>query len=88
YPHPRGYQMIFTKGTPAGDYTPGYATSADGVHWERDDSQVGIGLSEQGWDSRHLCYPCLIGYGSHVWMFYNGNDMGVDGFGYAELIEA
>lgn len=87
YPHPRGYQMIFTKGTPAGDYTPGHATSSDGIHWQRDDSQIGIALSDQGWDSRHLCYPCLIRYGGHVWMFYNGNDMGVDGFGYAELVE-
>ncbi|WP_341894036.1 hypothetical protein [Ferrovibrio terrae] len=81
-----GYRMIFTKGSVDGDYTPGYATSRDGVHWNRDDSQLGIGLSDDGWDSRHLCYPSVIHYGSRIWMFYNGNDMGVDGFGYAELI--
>lgn len=87
YPHPAGYQMLFTKGTPDGSYTPGYATSPDGLHWQRDDAALGISLSDSGWDSRHLFYPTLIQYQRHTWMFYNGNDMGADGFGYAELIE-
>jgi hypothetical protein len=81
-----GYQMFFTKGTTAGDYTPGHATSMDGIHWRRDDSRLGISLSQDGWDSLHLCYPSLVHYGNRVWMFYNGNNMGADGFGYAELV--
>jgi hypothetical protein len=81
-----GYQMFFTKGTTAGDYTPGHATSTDGRVWHRDDSRLGIALSDEGWDSRHLCYPSLVRYGDRIWMFYNGNDMGADGFGYAELV--
>jgi hypothetical protein len=79
------YEMLFTKGSVAGDYTPGYARSLDGRHWERDDSCLGISLSSEGWDSKHLCYPSVVDCGGRVWMFYNGNNMGVDGFGYAEL---
>lgn len=80
------YKMIFTKGRPDGDYTPGLAVSPDGRHWTRDDRQLGLSLSKTGWDSKHLCYPSLIRYRDRVWMFYNGNNMGADGFGYAELV--
>ena len=34
-----------------------------------------------------LCYPALVNYGDRVYMFYNGNDYGKTGFGYAELVE-
>jgi hypothetical protein len=30
-----------------------------------------------------LCYPSLLAYKDRTYMFYNGNDMGRDGFGYA-----
>jgi hypothetical protein len=79
-----GYVMYFTRGNVHGDYLPGMARSHDGVAWERCDEQLGIGLSESGWDSCTLCYPALIPVGDHLLMFYNGNDMGVDGFGVAE----
>jgi len=80
-----GYVMHFTAGTVEGAYRAGYAESVDGVHWTRDDSRLGIGLSEQGWDSRHLCYPAVIGCHGKTYMFYNGNDMGREGFGCAVL---
>jgi hypothetical protein len=41
-------------------------------------------LSASGWDSRVICYPALIRQRDKLLMFYNGNDMGVDGFGVAE----
>lgn len=82
------YCMHYTRGTIHGDYLAGYAESLDGLTWSRKDSELGINLSAQGWDSRHLCYPAIIKVGSETYMFYNGNDMGHAGFGYASLVKS
>jgi hypothetical protein len=79
------YRMLYTIGDIQGNYLPGYAESEDGVNWVRKDSNLGITLSNSGWDSKTLCYPTLIAYKEKTYMFYNGNDMGKDGFGYAVL---
>ncbi|MCC5072874.1 hypothetical protein [Xanthomonas campestris] len=78
------YLMYFTRGDIHGGYVPGLAYSHDGVHWARDDSQLGLALSQDGWDAHTLCYPALIQQDDRVLMFYNGNAMGRDGFGLAE----
>jgi predicted GH43/DUF377 family glycosyl hydrolase len=78
------YVMLFTRGNVTGEYFPGVAVSDDGIAWERRDEMLGIALSASGWDSRTLCYPALIRQRDKLLMFYNGNDMGVDGFGVAE----
>jgi predicted GH43/DUF377 family glycosyl hydrolase len=78
------YVMYFTRGNITGEYFPGVAYSDDGVHWERRDEALGVQLSASGWDSRTLCYPALIRQRDKLLMFYNGNDMGADGFGVAE----
>lgn len=78
------YIMFFTRGNVSGEYFPGVAYSRDGVSWERRDDELGLTLSASGWDSRTICYPSLIRHGDRLFMFYNGNDMGVDGFGLAE----
>ncbi|MBN8893865.1 MAG: hypothetical protein J0I71_03400 [Rhodanobacter sp.] len=78
------YVMYFTRGNLGGEYFPGMACSDDGVHWERRDESLGLTLSTSGWDARTLCYPALVRQRDKLLMFYNGNDMGVDGFGVAE----
>lgn len=78
------YVMYFTHGNLGGEYFPGVAYSDDGIRWERRDEALGITLSPSGWDSRVICYPALIQQRDKLLMFYNGNDMGVDGFGVAE----
>lgn len=79
-----GYLMYFTRGNVTGEYFPGAAVSTDGIHWERRDEAFGLALSERGFDARTICYPALWRNGEQLWMFYNGNDMGVDGFALAE----
>ncbi len=79
------YQMFYTRGTLSKDYVPGYAESRDGIHWTRKDSEIGISLSTAGWDSIHLAYPAIIDTKEKVYMFYNGNHFGKEGFGYAIL---
>ncbi|TCV97818.1 putative GH43/DUF377 family glycosyl hydrolase [Luteibacter rhizovicinus] len=78
------YVMYFTRGNRNGEYFPGVAYSDDGIHWDRRDETLGLALSADGWDSRVICYPALIRQRDTLLMFYNGNDMGVDGFGVAE----
>ncbi|MGH8158798.1 MAG: hypothetical protein ACREPQ_11815 [Rhodanobacter sp.] len=78
------YVMYFTRGNVTGEYFPGVACSDDGIHWDRRDESFGLALSATGWDSRVICYPALIRQRDKLLMFYNGNDMGVDGFGVAE----
>ncbi|CAG9213038.1 conserved hypothetical protein [Paraburkholderia sabiae] len=78
------YYMYYTKGTVTGSYFPGVARSADGVQWKRYDEELGISLSDDGWDSQTLCYPALISVQDRTYMFYNGNNMGYEGFGCAQ----
>jgi hypothetical protein len=78
------HYMYYTKGTPSGSYFPGLARSVDGLQWTRYDEELGIELSDTGWDSETLCYPALISVEDKTYMFYNGNNMGYDGFGCAE----
>lgn len=85
YKQKDGYRMFYTKGTLQGDYLPGYAESPDETTWKRMDEAIGISLSVEGWDSKTLCYPSLVEYAGTTYMFYNGNDMGRDGFGCAVL---
>lgn len=89
YRHGHGYMMFYTKGTKSGeDYFPGVAFSADGIMWERRDEKFGLELSSEGFDSRHLCYPRLVSAGGRTLCFYNGNNMGAEGFGVTELLQA
>lgn len=68
-------------------YRIGYAESTDGKKWVRKDSEAGIDVSENGWDSEMICYPAVIKVKGKTYMFYNGNSNGVTGFGYAVLAE-
>jgi hypothetical protein len=66
-------------------YRIGFALSADGLKWYRDDSRAGIDVSETGWDSEMICYPCVFQHKSDTYMLYNGNGYGKTGFGLAIL---
>jgi len=89
---PSGYAMLYsyrnTKGyrtSRSQGYRLGYALSADGLIWERRDSEVGIARSERGWDSEMMEYCFIYDYKGTKVMLYNGNGFGKTGFGYAVL---
>ncbi len=67
-------------------YRIGYAFSDDLVNWQRDDSQAGIDVSEEGWDNEMISYPHVFELDGKIYMFYLGNHVGKYGFGAAELI--
>jgi len=67
------------------DYRIGYAESPDGIRWTRKDEEAGIDVSATGWDSQMIEYAFVFDHGGKKHMFYNGNEYGKDGIGYAVL---
>lgn len=80
YRHATGFRTEKEKG-----YRIGYAYSDDLLNWTRDDNNSGINVSESGWDSDMQCYPFTFKCDGRVYMLYNGNEFGKDGFGIAVL---
>lgn len=66
-------------------YRIGHAISTDGKLWERMDDDVGIDVSEEGFDSEMVCYPHVFLHNGEWHMLYNGNGYGKTGFGLAKL---
>jgi len=66
-------------------YRIGYAHSTNSINWTRDDENVGIKLSNSGWDSTDMHYPHVFELNGKWYMLYNGNEFGKYGFGLAVL---
>ena len=66
-------------------YRIGYAESANGITWTRKDEDVGIDVSESGWDSQMVEYPFVFDHKGERYMLYNGNEYGKTGIGLAIL---
>lgn len=83
-----GYRMHYSvrKRAPA-RYRLGYATSDDGLAWQRRDDEIGLDVSPDGWDSDSVEYGAEIEAGGKTWLLYNGNDFGGTGFGVAERLD-
>ena len=66
-------------------YKLGYATSADGLSWERRDAEAGLLASPESdaWDHDMICYPQVFEHRGTRYMLYNGNRFGQTGFGLA-----
>lgn len=86
------YHMMFChrhsfnfRTNPANAYRIGYAYSDDLINWTRDDAHCGIEVTPGAWDSEMQCYPHLFACDGKVYMLYNGNEFGRQGFGLAEL---
>ncbi len=80
YRRPYGFRKNRDRG-----YRIGYAFSDDLKNWIRNDDEVGIDVSEDGWDSDMLCYPNVFCCDGKIYMLYNGNEFGRYGFGLAVL---
>jgi hypothetical protein len=46
---------------------------------------AGIDVSNTGWDSEMICYPCVFEHKGTKYMLYNGNGYGRTGFGLAVM---
>jgi predicted GH43/DUF377 family glycosyl hydrolase len=66
-------------------YRIGYAVSEDLVNWVRSDECAGIDVSPEGWDSEMVSYAHVFKLNQKLYMLYQGNNMGAEGFGLAVL---
>jgi hypothetical protein len=66
-------------------YRIGHAYSDDLATWTRDDDNPLLDVTPRDWDSDMLCYPNVFECDRSVYMLYNGNEFGRDGFGLAVL---
>jgi hypothetical protein len=60
-----------------------YAESQDGIVWKRKGHQEAIDVSNEGWDSDMIEYPCLFDHKGRRYLLYSGNGYGREGFGIA-----
>lgn len=79
--------MFLCVATKSKGYRLGYAESTNGYEWIRCDEKLGIDVSlNDDWDSQMMGYPSFLETKYGAYLFYNGNEYGRYGFGYAELI--
>lgn len=81
------YEMWYAYRGGSDLYRIGYADSSDGVNWTRKDSEVGIDVSETGWDSEMIEYAYVFDSNDKRYMIYNGNNFGKSGLGLAQWVE-
>lgn len=82
---PDGYELFYSiRRKSAGAYRLGYARSADGLNWVRNDAELGLDISADGFDSQAIMYSAILRCHGREWCFYNGNNFGSDGIGLAE----
>ncbi len=86
------YNMVFCyryasnfRSDPTRGYRLGYAYSYDLINWSRDDYALNLPPSKDGWDTNMQCYPHLFSWKGEVYLLYNGNNFGKDGFGLCQL---
>ena len=65
------------------NYLIGYAESQNGIDWHRQENTSVINLSENGFDNEMIEYASVVKYENKYYMFYNGNNYGETGIGYA-----
>ncbi|HXQ52132.1 MAG TPA: hypothetical protein VN802_13640 [Stellaceae bacterium] len=82
-----GWRMWFCTYARTG-YRLGYAWSADGDAWTRDDTASGVAPGPDGFDSREMAYPHALEHDGRTYLLYSGNGFGRDGFGLAVAEEA
>jgi len=66
-------------------YRIGYAYSKDLISWERNDKKSGINIGSDSWENKMIAYPSILKTPYGIYMFYNGNGFGYEGFGFAKL---
>ena len=86
------YHMVFCfrnlhgfRTDPDKGYRLGYAWSDDLDTWHRDDAALGFTHSAEDWDSDMQCYPHFFVFNEQLYLLYNGNAFGRDGFGLAQM---
>jgi len=81
-----GYRMFYSvRRRSFGAYRLGYAESEDGHVWKRMDDKLNLDVTPGSFDSDAIMYAAPIMIGDKLYVFYNGNAFGRDGFAVAML---
>lgn len=81
-----GYRMFYSvRRRSFGAYRLGYAESSDGRVWERMDDKLNLDVTPGSFDSNAIMYAAPLELDGKLYVFYNGNDFGRDGFAVARL---
>ncbi|KZD06927.1 hypothetical protein AUP40_08915 [Thalassospira xiamenensis] len=80
------HHIIYSIRSLSQGYRLGYAISKNGIDFERRDEEIGIDVSNSGWDSEMIAFAERFQFKDKVYLFYCGNHYGMDGMGYAELV--
>lgn len=81
------YLMHYGYSTLDEPYRLGFAVSSDGISWVRKDKEFSLDLTQEGFDSDMSAYPCIVSTKYGKYLFYNGNNYGYEGLGYAKWEE-
>lgn len=83
-----GYRMFYSvRRKSLRAYRLGYAESQDGHVWQRMDNRLNLNITPGSFDSDAIMYAAPIQIDNRLYVFYNGNDFGRDGFAVAVLEE-
>jgi hypothetical protein len=82
--HNYKYKMFYSIRFTDKLYRIRYAESLNGFNWQKKDIELDV--SADGWDCEMTCYSSVISIKDKIFLFYNGNNNGETGFGYAEII--
>ena len=81
------YRMLYCGiGTRWGYYSISQAVSEDGYAWHCGEGDQNLALTpdeKSPWESQMVEYPCVVGEGDHLRLFYCGNGYGATGIGTA-----
>lgn len=81
-----GYRMFYSvRRRSFGAYRLGYAESEDGRVWKRMDDKLNLDVSLGSFDSEAIMYAAPLVVDDRLYVFYNGNEFGRDGFAVAVL---
>jgi len=81
-----GYRLFYSiRRKSFGAYRLGYAESDDGYSWNRMDSNLNLDVSIGNFDSDAIMYSAPIEVDGKLYLFYNGNEFGREGFAVAVL---
>jgi predicted GH43/DUF377 family glycosyl hydrolase len=80
--------MWYGRRSLTGEYELGYATSSDGLNWQRRDDEAHLERGASGtWDSQMVGLSSLLETPDAMYLFYNGNGYGATGFGVAIAVD-
>ena len=82
------YRMFYSiRKKSVGSYRLGYAESNNGKEWIRLDEKLNLDTTPNSFDSDAIMYGCPFKIKDKIYLFYNGNSFGKDGFALATLEE-